>query len=158
MHEAAGNCFSKGSTQDIVTWFNTPFNYVVRTNSPPPCKISTNPLPGSPNANYILRYASNDDEGICGTSDSGGPINIKYRRCPMPTTMAEYTSMVNTLTQQIASLESVVNKTWYQEYLLKMMAKCKNDNKILLVVHNFVTVTSKKDMDFLWMVKKKKII
>jgi len=132
--EAAGNCFSKSNTNDIFTFGSTdPFVYVVPITGLPLCKIPTTPAPGMQSANYLIDYGQDDIEN-CGSPGSPGPISVKYRRCSMPKTMSEYNLMVNTLTQQIAYLESIVNKTWYQKYLLKKYKDCLKKVKITKVV------------------------
>ncbi len=139
--EAAGNCFSKGSTNDIFTWNFTPipgsgpdFKYVVKNNQTIVCKIPSNPTPGTANAYYEVKCAENDDETACGSPDNGSPIFVGYRRCPMPKTLAEYNTMDTSLTNQIAYLENLVSLNWYQKYLLRKYKDCLKKVKLHKVI------------------------
>lgn len=139
--ESAGNCFSKSNTNDILTLNGTvPFVYYQKQVNVPLCKIPTVPQPSTtfppsnPIANYVLQTSLGDDDGVCGSLGSGGPINVKYRRCPMPKTLAEYNTMVATLTAHIAYLEGLVSLTWHQKYLLKKYKDCLKKVKLYKVI------------------------
>ncbi len=139
--ESAGNCFSKNNTNDILTlYYAAPFVYYQKQVNVPPCKIPTVPQPSTtfpptnPIANYVLQPSNTDSTYVCGSPGSGGPINVKYRRCPMPKTVTEYNTMVGTLTAQIAYLGGLVSLTWHQKYLLKKYKDCLKKVKLYKVI------------------------
>ena len=124
---AANNCFSKGSTYDIVTnnLTTTPdFVYVTKKNEAQACKIPSNPTPGTPAANYEIRCASDSNNGTCGSPGSGGVVNVQYPTCNIPKTDAEYNQMVTWLTAQIAWIEALTYPNAYQKYLLTTYKDC----------------------------------
>jgi hypothetical protein len=151
LNEAAGNCFTKNGTYDIkhftspvsIPFSNQPFLYYEPNAelSPMTCRLPRIPVPTfdiypptTPDAFYTVLKSNDNVSETCGSPNSPGIIDIKYRSCPIPKTSAEYDQMVTFLNQWITYFTSLPSLSHYQKYVLQTYKDCLKKIKVNKVI------------------------